>query len=66
MVKTSRRWLVVAMGVIAIYSFANHAAMAQSFPSKPIRLLTLFAAGSTGDTSARLLPRPLAMPWGSR
>ena len=31
---------------------------AQTFPSKPIRLLTLFAPGSTGDTTARTFAGP--------
>jgi tripartite-type tricarboxylate transporter receptor subunit TctC len=34
-------------------------AFAQAYPSKPVRLFTLFAAGSTGDTTARALAGPL-------
>jgi tripartite-type tricarboxylate transporter receptor subunit TctC len=33
-------------------------AQAQSFPTKPIRLLTLFAAGSTGDATSRTFAGP--------
>ena len=33
-------------------------ALAQPYPSKPIRLFTLFAAGSTGDTTARVFAAP--------
>ena len=39
---------------------------AQTFPSKPIRLLTLFAPGSTGDTTARTFAGPFGEALGQQ
>src|SRR4051812_39118956 len=35
-------------------------AVAQSFPSKPIRMVTQFSAGASGDTVVRTVTGPLA------
>jgi tripartite-type tricarboxylate transporter receptor subunit TctC len=48
----------IAVLVAACAGLAATLAPAQSFPSKPIRLLTLFAPGSTGDTTSRTFAGP--------
>src|SRR6187402_3307946 len=44
-----------AAALIGLAVFASSAALAQDWPSKPIRIVTGFAAGGIGDLGARLL-----------
>jgi tripartite-type tricarboxylate transporter receptor subunit TctC len=44
-----------AVALIGLAVFASSAALAQDWPSKPVRIVTGFAAGGIGDLGARLL-----------
>lgn len=53
-------WICAIVGVAMVPA----AAPAQSYPSKPVRLLVSFAAGGPTDTVARLVGEKLAGIWG--
>lgn len=46
---------VVLYGVIAVFAASSLAANAQSFPRKPIRVVTVFGAGAGGDVLSRIV-----------
>ncbi|HEX2824772.1 MAG TPA: tripartite tricarboxylate transporter substrate binding protein [Burkholderiales bacterium] len=50
--------------VVAASALALSAAQAQSFPSKPVRLIVPFAAGGSTDIVARVLGQELNRMWG--
>ena len=54
-----RRFLQIAAGVIAVPAVAR-TAWAQSYPTKPVRLIVGFPAGSSADLVARLIGQWLA------
>src|SRR3954468_12487801 len=45
----------LTMALIALAAFGVGSAMAQDWPTKPVRIVTGFAAGGIGDLGARLL-----------
>lgn len=57
--KISRRKLLHVMAAPAILTLSRGLAVAQAFPSRPIRLLVGFAAGGSTDTMARLVGQAL-------
>jgi len=52
--------LLASMLFIAIGSFITSPGQAQTFPTKPIRLISAFAAGSTVDIVARAISVPMS------
>ena len=49
-----------ALGLVALVALASPQASAQSWPSKPIRIVVPFPAGGSGDVSVRLVADRLA------
>ena len=59
---SSSRIARIALAFMA-FAFAN-AATAQTYPSKPIRVIVPFAAGGTSDILARFIGPKLTEAWG--
>ena len=55
----SRRWFVLGLMV-----FAGAPTFAQTWPAKPVKIITAFAAGSASDMVARLLAQELQSEYG--
>ena len=58
-----RRQLLVALGC-TLAAFASSNASAQTWPSKPLRMIVGYPAGSSPDMQARLLAEPLGRALG--
>jgi tripartite-type tricarboxylate transporter receptor subunit TctC len=55
------RGVQLTLGAVLASVFAiNGAAQAQGYPSKPVRVITQFSAGSSGDTVVRTVSQPLS------
>lgn len=61
--KLTRRELLAAGAASAASTFAP-AALAQAFPSKPVRIVVPFTAGGTGDIQARIIGQHMAQTLG--
>jgi tripartite-type tricarboxylate transporter receptor subunit TctC len=59
---TSRRTFTLA--VLAAVSCLNVAALAQTYPSRPITMIMSAAAGSNGDVVARIIAQRMRAPLG--
>ena len=57
-----RKWLKASLAMVAIA--ASGLAGAQSWPSKPVKIVVPFGAGGTTDVVARLLGQKLGDAWG--
>ena len=55
---------LAAVAVAATGLMAGHAAMAQAYPSKPIRMIVPFPAGGTTDVVARIVAQRMAESMG--
>ena len=53
------RLVLVSHGVAAAYGLTVNTVLAQTYPSKPIRMVVGFAAGGGADTTARLIAQKL-------
>ena len=60
----SRRAIVIAAATAALGAFGALPAMAQDFPSKPIRFIVPYAAGGTTDLVARTVGAHMAQTLG--
>ena len=59
-----RTWMRGIAG--AVLGLASLAATAQSFPSKPVRLVVPYAPGGTGDIVGRILAKSLSAQYGQQ
>lgn len=55
-----RKWLAVSAGALAAYPFAVERVGAQSFPSRPVRIVVPFSAGGAADLLARTIGQQLS------
>ena len=60
-----RQFLHLAAGAAALPA-ASRLARAQSYPTRPVRFILPFGAGSASDTTARLFAERLSARWASR
>ncbi len=60
-IKTSLQFLILACGTVAL-----GLAAAQSYPTKPIRMIVPFGAGTQTDVLARLMGQKLTEAWGQQ
>jgi tripartite-type tricarboxylate transporter receptor subunit TctC len=61
---TRRRLLALAAGAAGLPSF-SHLARAQTYPTRPVRMIVGFPAGGTNDVHARLIAEWLSRQFGS-
>src|SRR5205823_5114029 len=57
-----REFLHLAAGAAAL-PFAPHVAMAQAYPTRPVRIIIPFTAGGAADVLLRLVAQKLAEKW---
>jgi tripartite-type tricarboxylate transporter receptor subunit TctC len=55
---------IIRYGLVALSVLAAGAAVAQTYPDKPVRILVGFAAGGPADIAARAVGDKLAEAWG--
>ena len=59
-----RRTLCASFAVAALGSLVSPAALAQSYPNKPIKFVVPFSAGSATDNVGRILAQAMSDAWG--
>ncbi len=64
-IKKSLPWLcAAAIGLTSLAAGAQVAGSSAAFPSRPVRIINPFPAGSGPDAVARIVGEKLARPWG--
>jgi tripartite-type tricarboxylate transporter receptor subunit TctC len=61
-----RRWIIASLASLPIFGTAAGPAMAQSYPTRPVRLITDSAAGSAIDAALRIVADALSREWGQQ
>ncbi len=61
-----RRTFILALGVLAVHLNAGSAAIAQSYPSRPVKFIVPFPAGGSTDVAARLIGERLSRTLGQQ
>ena len=54
------------LGLLALFAIAASAARAESFPTKPVKIITQAPAGSGPDVILRIVASGLAQVWGQQ
>ncbi|HBD38995.1 MAG TPA: hypothetical protein DC084_36045, partial [Cupriavidus sp.] len=62
--RTKRRFLVTAVGLVACVAGGSVRAETQGYPTKPIRFVVGFSAGNSIDTVARIIGQRLSTKLG--
>ncbi len=58
-----RRWMVAGL-IASLLGLGTTAASAQTFPTKPVRIVVPFGPGGVGDLTARAVASSLSEQWG--
>lgn len=64
--QANRPCIIAAIALVWSFSFLSHGVAAQSYPTKPVRLIVPFVAGGSSDTIARVLGQSLTKTWGQQ
>jgi tripartite-type tricarboxylate transporter receptor subunit TctC len=65
--KAATRWVATVLAVTAsVLAIGGPLAIAQSFPSRPVKIIVQTAAGSSIDVTARVLAENLSRLWGQQ
>lgn len=59
-----KRCAVMGLAVFALFTLSTQIALAQSYPSKPIRMVVAFSAGGPADVNARLFAQKMSQSLG--
>ena len=63
MINRQRRWMVAGL-IASLLGLGTTAASAQTFPTKPVRIVVPFGPGGVGDLTARAVASSLSEQWG--
>ena len=62
----SRRAIIRGIVATALFTLAGTNVYAETFPTKPVRILVPYAAGGAVDVLARTLGQSLSKTWGQQ
>lgn len=64
--KAATRWVATVAVTASVLAIGGPLAIAQSFPSRPVKIIVQTAAGSSIDVAARILAENLSRAWGQQ